>query len=329
MATTAYQQIFGILTGLSRSRAVGVAADLQLADLMADGPVHVDVLAARTGTHAPSLFRLLRALASIGIFAQVSPFVFGNSPSSEFLRQDVPGSLWAGARTQSVLTADAWIGLGASIRSGKPAFDEVHGQNLWSFMRAHPDAAVVFDQAMRSVTGPMTPAVTAAYNWSRFPIIADIGGGIGTQLVSILDAHPDCRGVLFDVSEVLGGAIPHGRLERHSGNFFEAVPTGADCYMLRMIIHDWPEPEALRILSNVRNVMTQDSRLALIEMVIPDTTAATLGFWTDLGMLVLCGGRERTAAEYKDLLSQAGFEVDEIVATASPFSIIVAVRRPN
>lgn len=326
VTATPYQHLVGILTGFSRSRSVAVAADLQLADIMADGPLHVDVLAAKTGTHAPSLFRLLRALASIGIFAQVSPSVFGNSPSSEFLRQDVPGSLWAGARVQSLLTADAWIELGSSIRTGKPAFDEVRGQNVWSFMRAHPDAAAVFDRSMRSLTVPMTPAVTAAYNWSRFPTIADIGGGIGTQLVSILDAHPNCRGVLFDLPDVLGGAIPHSRIEWRPGNFFEAVPNVADCYMLRMIIHDWPEPEALRILSNVRSAMTRNSRLVLIEMVIPETSAATLGFWVDLQMLILCGGRERTAAEYKDLFAQAGFAVDEIVATASPFSIIVAVR---
>jgi hypothetical protein len=304
-----------------------VAADLQLADLMAGGPVHVDVLAARTGTHAPSLFRLLRALASIGIFAQVSPSVFGNSPSSELLRQDVPGTLWPAARLQSLLTGNAWAGLGASVRSGKPAFDEVHGQNLWSFMREHPDAGAAFDKSMRAFTTPMTPTVTAAYNWSRFPVIADIGGGIGTQLVSILEAHPDCRGVLFDLPEVLSGAIPQSRIERRPGNFFETVPTGADAYMLRMIIHDWPEPEALRILSNVRSAMTRESRLVLIEMVVPDTAAAaTLGFWADLGMLVLCGGRERTAAEYKALLGQAGFGVEEIVPTASPFSIIIGKR---
>jgi hypothetical protein len=195
-------------------------------------------------------------------------------------------------------------------------------------MRENPEAGAAFDKSMRSLTSPMTPAITAAYNWSRFPIVADIGGGIGTQLVSILEVHSNCRGVLFDLPEVLSGAIPHGRIDRRPGNFFEAVPSGADAYMLRMIIHDWPEPEALRILSNVRSALTRrESRLVLIEMVVPETTvASSLGFWADLGMLVLCGGRERTAAEYKALLGQAGFGVEEIVPTASPFSIIIGKR---
>jgi hypothetical protein len=312
---------------LARNRAVAVAAELGLADLLAAGALHADVLAERTGSHAPSLFRLLRALASIGVFAQVAPHVFANSPMSELLRQDVPGSLWAAARGQSLLSLPAWVGLTGSIRTRKPAFDEVHGQTLWSFMRQHPEAADVFDKSMRALTTLMTPAVTAAYDWSRFPVIADIGGGIGTQLVNILQGHSTCRGLLFDLPEVLHGAIAHDRVERLPGDFFKTVPGGADAYMLRSIIHDWPEPAALNILSNVRSAMTRDARLFLIEMVIPETTAAaTLGFWADLLMLVVTGGRERTASEYKELLNQAGFEIEQIVPTTSPFSIIVATK---
>jgi hypothetical protein len=325
-ARGAYEQLSGILGGLSRSRAVAVAAELELADMLASGPCHLDVLAEKTRTHSPSLFRLLRALASVGVFVQVSPLVFANSPMSELLRRDVPRSLWAAFRVQSQVALEAWVELLSSIRSGEPAFNKVHGQGLWEFLQDHPDAAAVFDESMRSMTGPSTPAVTAALDWERFPVIADIGGGIGTQLVDILKTHQSCRGILFDRPDVVKNAISHDRMERVSGDFFQSVPKGADAYVLRMIIHDWPEPDAARILSRVRTAMTQDSRLLLVEMVVPETAAFNWGLWADLGMLILAGGRERTAAEYRLLLSQSGFEVEEIMSTASPFSIVVGRR---
>jgi hypothetical protein len=323
---TAHAQLSGILGGLSRSRAVAVAAELELADILASGPSHVDVLAAKTRTHSATLFRLLRALASIGVFEQVSPLVFANSAQSELLRRGVPGSLWAAFRVQSLVALEAWVDLTGSIRSGRPAFNEVHGQGIWEFLREHPDTAAVFDESMRSMTGSSTPAVTTALDWARFPVIADIGGGIGTQLVHILDAHQGCRGILFDRPDVMKSAISHDRLEWISGDFFRSVPSGANAYLLRMIIHDWPEPDALRILSTVRTAMTQSSRLLLVEMVVPDTATFNWGLWADLGMLILAGGRERTAPEYRLLLNQARLEVEEIVPTASPFSIVVARR---
>jgi len=325
-APTAHAQLSGILGGVSRSRAVAVAAELELADILASGPSHVDVLAAKTRTDSASLFRLLRALASIGVFEQISPLVFANSAQSELLRKGVPGSLWAAFRVQSLVALEAWVELTHSIRTGRPAFNEVHQQGIWEFFREHPDTAAVFDESMRSMTGSSTPAVTTALDWGRFPIIADIGGGIGTQLVHILDAHQSCRGILFDRPDVVKNSISHDRLERISGDFFQSVPSGANAYLLRMVIHDWPEPDALRILTTVRAAMTQSARLLLVEMVVPETVASNWGVWADLGMLILAGGRERTATEYRVLMNQARLEVEEIVPTASPFSIVV-VRR--
>jgi hypothetical protein len=323
-APGAWDQLSGILGGLSRSRAVAVAVELDLADLLASGSCHLDVLAQKTRTHSPSLFRLLRALASIGVFAQVSPLVFANSPMSELLRKDVPRSLWAAFRVQSQVALEAWVELASSIRTGEPAFKQVHGQGIWEFLQDHPDAAAVFDESMRSLTGSSTPTVTAALDWGRFPVIADIGGGIGTQLVDILKSHQRCRGILFDRPDVVKNAVSHDRMESVRGDFFRSVPKGADAYLLRMIIHDWPEPEAARILSTVRDAMTPDSRLLLVEMVLPETAAFNWGLWADLGMLILAGGRERTAAEYRLLLSQARLELEDVVPTASPFSVVVA-----
>jgi hypothetical protein len=327
-APAPYLQLIDITMGLYRSRALTVAVELDIAGHLAEGPLEVDVLATKTGTHAPSLFRLLRALASIGVFQQIRPGVFGNSQVSILLQKGVPGSFWAANRMGAMITFNAWAELGSSIRSGKPSFDKVNGQNIWQFLAQKPDAAVVFDEAMRSATGPATPAVTAAYDWNKTPVIADIGGGIGTQLVSILDVHADCRGILFDKPEVLGRAIPHDRIEARAGDMFQSqdIPVGADAYILRSVIHDWPEPQALTILSNLRTAMSPDSRFILIEVLVPETENANWGVWIDLGMMVLAGGRERTATEYRELLAASGFETEQVVPTKSPFSIIVAKR---
>lgn len=324
--TLPQEHVLRVMIGLWQSRSLAAAVELELADALAEGPLHVDALAARTRTHADSLFRLLRALESIGIFRQVSPRVFANNPSSDCLRRNAPGSQWSALRL--ILSAgcgqyEAWNGITASIRTGNVAFNEVHGQSCWEFFKDHPDASAVFNQAMRSLTAPMTPLVTAALDWSGFPVIADIGGGVGAQLVDILDAHPDCRGVLFDQPEVLAEALPHARMERVGGNFFESVPAGADVYIMRWIIHDWPEPEVLRILNNVRQAMPQPARLVLIEDVIPETPQFSFGKWSDLHMLAQTGGRERTASEYRELLGQAGLELERIISTPAPLSLLV------
>jgi hypothetical protein len=209
-----------------------------------------------------------------------------------------------------------------SVQTGKIAFDQIYGCNYWEFLRRNPSPAAIFNETMRSITGPMTPAIAAAYDWSRFPVIADIGGGIGTQLVDILNAHPSCRGILHDQPDVVAVAISHDRIERIGGSFFESVPAGADAYLLRMVIHDWPETEALAILKTVRQAMKPASYLVLIEMVIPETSEYTYGKWLDLHMLVLAGGRERSITEYRELYARAGFELEQIVPTAAAHSLI-------
>jgi hypothetical protein len=287
----------------------------------------VDELARRTKTNASALFRLLRALESTGIFIQTSPRVFGNTPTSECLRRDAPGSQWA-----SVLHSlsngngpfEAWDELAYAVRTGEPSLDKIYGHDFWELLRRNPQANAAMNEAMRSMSGAMTPAVTAAYKWSQFPVIADIGGGIGTQLVSILDASPSSKGILFDQPRVGAESISHSRMEAIGGDFFESVPTGADAYLLRFILHDWAEPQAARILGSLRRAMKSTARLIVIESVIPEGPAFHFGKWTDLQMLVAVRGRERTETEFRALLSAAGFDLQEVVATASPLSLLVA-----
>ena len=323
-------QVNAIIYGYWQSRALAVSVELELPDLLADGPLSVDVLAARSKTDPPSLYRLLRALESVGIFREVSPRVIANTPASECLRKNVAGSQWAWTRlilSPGLGQFEAWSGLLGSIQTGHVAYDQMFGGSYWNFLQQNPWKWTIFNEAMRSLSAPMTPAVTAAWDWTRFPVIADIGGGIGSQLVDILSSHPSCRGILFDHHDVLDGALPHERVERVGGDFFQSVPAGADAYLLRWILHDWADPEAIAILRNVRQAMKPDSLLAVIEWVIPETAEPTLGKWMDVHMLAMLGGRERTAAEYANLFAQADLQLEKVVPTASSLSIVMAQAR--
>lgn len=322
---TPSEQLFMLTGAFMHCRALQTAAELGLADHLANGPLDVGALATRSKAHVPSLFRMMRTLESVGVFKQVSPRVFANTPVSEPLRRGVPGSQWAYVRSVSPGGGiyEAWSGFTYSVRTGKPAFEQIHGCSIWEFMRRHPAQAAVFDEFMRNAQAAMTPAATAALDWSRFPVIADIGGGIGGQLVDILNAHSSCKGILFDQPHVIARAAPHERIERVAGNFFERMPDGADAYILRRVIHDWTDQEAVAILNTVRAAVKPDSRVILIEFTLPETSEYAYGKTADLTMLALTGGQERTATEYRQLLDKAGFEVEQVIATPAQTSLVI------
>jgi hypothetical protein len=329
-AVTPQEQILGIVNNHWQSCCVGAAAQLELADALADGPLHVDLLAERTKTHASSLYRLLRALASTGIFTQTAPRVFGNTPASDCLRRHLPGSNWAWIRFTLCSGApvfEGWRGLMLSLQNGKPGFEQVTGQNGWEHMQSNPETYTIFNQAMRDLGTAIGPAVAAAFEWSRYPVTADIGGGIGSQLSSILDAHPSCRGILFDLPNVVAEAPDNARIERVGGDFFKDIPVQADAYVLRWLLHDWSDEESVVILQNLRRVARPNARVMLVESVVPETPEFDMGKWMDLNMLVMATGKERTAAEFRELLEGAGFDLEEIVATPSPLSIVVGKPR--
>jgi O-methyltransferase len=190
-------------------------------------------------------------------------------------------------------------------------------------LQSNPSQQTNFNAAMRGLSASMTPAVTAPYDWSKFPVIADIGGGIGAQLTSILDAHPSCRGILFDQPHVVNESPLQDRVERVGGDFFTEIPIQANVYLMRWIIHDWADDKAVAILDNVRRAAPPDARLALAEWVLSETADLDAGKWMDINMLVNSGGRERTASEFRTLYNQAGFELEHIIPTASPLSIII------
>ena len=226
------EQIFSIVLGFWQARALAVATELGVPDLLAEGPLHIDELASRTKTNASALFRLLRALESIGIFTQTSPRVFANTPTSECLRKDVPGSQWP-LVLQNLSKGngpfEAWDELEYSVRTEMPSLDKIYGHDYWELLRRNPQANAANNGAMRSASVAMTPAVTAAYEWSQFPVIADIGGGIGTQLVSILEASPASKGILFDQPHLRAESISHDRMEVIGGELLRVCADGCRC----------------------------------------------------------------------------------------------------
>lgn len=329
-APAPHEQILGIVNNYWQSCCVGAAAQLELADLLANGPLHVDVLAQRTNTYTRGLYRMLRALSSTGIFTESSSRVFANTPASECLRRHAPGSQWAWIRITLCADApvfDGWRGLTHALQNGEPGFDQLHGMSAWKYLKSDPQMGTIFNEAMRDLSASMTPAVTAAYDWSQFRLIADIGGGIGAQLSSILDAYPACRGILFDQPQVVEEAPQHSRMARLGGDFFAEIPIQADAYLLRWIIHDWDDDKATTILENVRKAARNGAHLLLVESVIPETNEFDMGKWMDMNMLVMVGGRERTAAEFRELYNRAGFDLEQIVATPSPLSIVIGKSR--
>jgi hypothetical protein len=323
---TPHAQMLSLLVSFWQGRAVATATELRLSDLLVDGPRQVDELARLTETNASALFRLLRALESIGIFNQVSPRVFANSVTSECLRRDASDSVWpevVHGLSQGNFAYDGWNELRYALTTEQSPAEKLYGCDFWEHLRRNPVANAATNGAMKSASEAMTPAVTAAYAWSQFSMIADIGGGIGTQLVSILDASPSSRGILFDQPHLGVDSISHNRMEIMGGNFFEAVPAGADAYLLRWILHDWADEKAATILASLRRSMKPTAQLILVESVIPEGTSFDFGKWVDLQML-LVGGRERTRIEYDELLSSNGFELREVVSTGSPLSLLVA-----
>ncbi|VTR98520.1 acetylserotonin O-methyltransferase [Tuwongella immobilis] len=321
------QLIFGKWVAM----AISVAAKLHLADHLANGPLSVAELATRTETHAPSLFRLLRALASVGIFAEDAAGNFAQTPLSQVLRSNVPGSMRAVA---DYCGADwswrPWGQLLETVKTGQTAFDAVFGEQVFEYLSKHPHESEVFNEGMTSFSMQESPAVVAAVDFSAFGTIVDVGGGHGHLLGTILMKTPTARGIVYDLPHVVAGAPAHlaavglaDRCRAEGGNFFETVPAG-DAYVMKHIIHDWPDDKSITILRNCRRAANPGAKLFLVEMVIPPGNAPSPGKLLDLEMLVIASGKERTEAEYAALFAAAGWRLTRIVPTQSPTSVIEA-----
>jgi hypothetical protein len=314
------------------SHIVYVAAKLSLADHLAKGPKGADKLAGETGTHAPSLYRLMRTLANLGILTEDATHQFSLTPLGEPLQTGAPGSARA---TILTIASDWWVaGFGQllySVETGKSGFEKSMGMPMFDWLGKHPEEASMFSETMIGVHGAEPPAVADAYDFSGLTTIVDVGGATGNLLTTILNNYPGSRGILFDLPHVVRDAPQliqaRGLADRvtiEAGNFFERVPSGSNAYLLSHIIHDWTEDQCLSILGNCRREMNPGSRLLIIEMVLPTGDTPHPGKMLDMMMLVGPGGQERTEQEYSTLLAKAGLRLTRVVPTESPVSVVEA-----
>ncbi len=324
--------LFEMATAYWLSQAIYVAAKLGIADLLKDGPQSCVGLAASTGSDAPSLFRLMRALSSVGIFSQLDRDRFALSRLAESLQTEVHGSLRAMVITIGEIHYQACGNLLHSVRTGSPAFNNVFGASLFDYLQQNVDAADAFNQAMANVSSMLAYAVLMAYNFAGISCIVDVGGGQGNLLEKILQFNPDTRGTVFDTASTIERAKQQQgdnawtrRCSYVAGDFFASVPQGADAYILCGVIHDWDDSRAITILRNCRRAMADKARLLLVDMVMPDTDARSFSKLLDLNMLAMTGGRERTKAEYRALLDAADYKLTRIIPTMAPQSVIEAV----
>jgi hypothetical protein len=320
------------------AQAIHVAARLGIADRLAEGPRSCDELAASVGAHPGALRRLLRGLASLGLCREAADGAFALTPLGEHLRADAPGSLRSLALFFGGSLWPAWGALVHCVKTGKRARSLGSREGAFEHLAQRPEAARVFDAAMVEVARLIADSLVRGYDFSGIGRIVELGGGHGALLVAILRAHPAMRGVLFDLPHVVDGARAHleaagvaDRCEVVPGSFFESVPSGADAYLLKSVIHDWDDERSLAILENCRRAMPEKGgRLLLVERIVPERMEACAEHRvvaaSDLNMLVATEGRERTEAEYRALLGSAGLELTRSVPIGAGYSVIEAAR---
>ena len=318
-----------------QSQLLYVAAKLGIADVLAAGPLTVNEIASRVGAHPPYLGRVLRALASVGIFAADPHGRFHLTRLAQTLRSDHPESL----RDFALMLVDdynwaAWGALEHAVRTGESAFEHVHGAPAFPWMREHPEKERMFSASMASISVMENAAVSRAYAFGKLRKIVDVGGAHGHLLVAILRSYVKLRGVLFDQPAVIDEAVKSGvtnaadlsgRFETVGGDFFDSMPPGADAYVMKYIIHDWDDDKSVRILQNCRKAMAEDGRVLVIDHVVAAGNRFDWGKLMDINMMVMLGSKERTKDEFRQLFARAGLRLKRVIRTASSLSILEGV----
>ena len=331
--------LYQMAIGHYLSRALDLAATLGVADRLKDGPRPVGELAQATATHTPSLHRLLRFLASAGVLVELADGTFGLTPIGECLRTDIPGSahamvkLFAGPRIQ-----DNWKDLEYCVRTGEPAYRQRGITDPFSSQT--PEEAANFDAAMANFTRFIAIAVAGAYDWTPFGTVVDVGGGNGALLIGLLQATPALRGIVFDLpaaaeratKQIAASALTE-RCRAVGGDFFKAVPEGGDAYLLKHVIHDWSDEQAVAILRSCHRAMPATGKLLIVEGIYPPRIDQSLesrgAAANDVNMLVNTGGRQRSESEFRALYDAAGFTLTRIVPTPARVAVIEGARKPG
>jgi hypothetical protein len=321
MRSDPWHDLLDLINGFQITQAVYVASTLGLADHLMDGPRSAGELASLTQSHAGALYRLLRALSAVGVFQEHDGQRFTLTAMGECLRTGSATPI--GAYAEHVGSAyfwKAWGHLQHSVRTGENAFRDLYDKDIWQYRAEHPEESAMFNRAMTQMSRGSAEAVIGAYDFSACCTIVDVGGGHGLLLAAILNAYGRMRGTLFDQPAVVAGAkavlTERGVIDRCEivgGNFFETAPGGGDAYLMRQIIHDWEDDDAIAILKVCRRVMRESARLLLIEQIVAPANENPAAKFSDLNMLVAPGGRERTRDEFSDLLTQSDFKLARVV----------------
>jgi predicted O-methyltransferase YrrM len=326
--STPGDELVRLFRGFWVSRAIYIAAQLGIADLLADGPRTVAQLATTTKTHALSLHRVLRLLASEGVFAETEDGRFELTPRAAVLRQGSP------ARLQVLFLGRpaSWQAAGNllhTVQTGETAFERAHGMDFFEYNRQHPEDQALFDQLMTSQTRPVARAVAGKYDFASMASIIDVGGGQGVSAIEILTAHPHLKGAVFDQPAVAAQATTaiaeaglSQRCEAIGGDFFASVPDGHDVYLLKYILHDWDDAKCIAILSSCRRAMGASGRVLVVEAIMSPGNEPSFGKTQDINMLINVGGGERTEAEYRALFEAAGFELTRTIPVMGELHII-------
>lgn len=326
-------QLMQMLTGFMVSRSICAAAELGIADKLVRGPLYYTELAKAIGANQKTLHRLMRALSSLGVFAEVKPGTYALTPLSELLRSDVPGSMKHMA--EMMTTPSHWLPWGRfdeAVMHGISAADKALGKDVFSYYAENPEEGRVFNAAMSNFSAMSAGAIAKAYDFRNFERIIDVGGGHGFLLSTVLRHAPQAQGVLYDLPQVVQGAGEHfadikDRVRVIGGDFFKAAPDGGDAYLLKHIIHDWDDESCVKILSNIANVMHPEGRVLVCELIVPNEPGPHFSHVMDLNMLAMTpGGCERTEEHFADLFKAAGLKLAGITATQSPVNVIEAIK---
>ena len=315
--------ILDMLSGYENAAMAYVAAKLKIADFLIDGPRSSDELAPLMGVNAHALRRVMRGLVNRKVLFEEKPGYFGLTSAGACLRSDRDDDTYGIALHVGELLYKTWGSLLYSVETGKPAFENIYGMKWFEYLKNNPKSAQIFNRGMANDTLQIAPAFIDAYNFSDMNIVADIGGGQGMLLSLLLKKYPHITGILFDSKEVIEEARALKNCQLVSGSFFESVPKNCDAYILKSIIHDWNDEEAVQILKNCRKAMHDTSRILLIEPILPERVEEfSLAVEMDLGMLLVLNGRERTVSEYKNLYAEADLELTNIISFSDHFSLI-------
>jgi hypothetical protein len=326
-------QLSDMIWGFTKAQLIYAAAKLKIADLLQDGPKDALALARSTKINAQTLYRLMRGLAWCGLVVHLADDRFSLTPLGECLQTEAPHSLHENALSMGEIDWPVWGALLNVIKTGKPGFEYAFGMEIFEYFARNEAAGSRFDRLMGKVSVAVSASIINAYDFSPVKTFVDIGGGNGTLAAAILQANPHLRGIIFDLPDVVERTNPHlkaikmaDRCEAIGGDFFASVPPGGDAYIMKWILHDWPDDRCVKILKSCHDVMAKDAKLLVVDMVMPEqATPSTQAAMWDLHMLVMLNGIERTETEFRNLFSSAGFSLTQVIPTESGMSIIEGV----